>query len=139
MVEESKCEAAASTMHRINRAWLDGHIDNLAPMIHPEIVMVFPGFSGRIQGRDNFLAGFHDFCQNAKIHEFREDDFQVDVAGDMAVVTFRYEMVYERSSQRFRSTGRDLWVFQNQSGASIAVWRTMLDMEENAAEGTRHS
>jgi hypothetical protein len=49
------------------------------------------------------------------------------------VVTFRYEMVYERSGGRFRSTGRDLWVFQSQGRAWIAVWRTMLDMEETAA------
>ena len=100
-------------------------------MIHPDIVMIFPGFSGRIRGREAFLAGFLDFCQNAKIHEFREDDHQVDVAGDIAVVTFRWEMVYQRSGERFRSTGRDLWVFQNQSGAWIAVWRTMLDVQEN--------
>jgi len=133
MVEESKRESAAATMRRINRAWLDGQVEDLAPMIHSEIVMDFPRFSGRVQGREEFLAGFLDFCQNARIHEFREDDHQVDVAGDMAAVTFRYDMVYERSGGRFHSTGRDLWVFQNQGGAWIAVWRTMLDMEESAA------
>jgi hypothetical protein len=42
-------------------------------------------------------------------------------------------MVYERSGGRFRSTGRDLWGFQNQGSEWIAVWRTMLDIEENAA------
>jgi ketosteroid isomerase-like protein len=133
MVEESKRDSAAATMRRINRAWLAGQVEDLAPMVHPEIVLVFPGFAGRVQGREDFLAGFRDFCQNSRIHEFREHDHQVDVAGDMAVVTFRYEMVYERSGGRFRSTGRDLWVFQSQGIAWIAVWRTMLDMEENAA------
>jgi ketosteroid isomerase-like protein len=133
MVEESKRDAAAATMRRINRAWLDGQVNDLAPLVHPEIVMVFPGFSGQVQGRNEFIAGFSDFCQNAKIHEFREDDFRVDVAGDTAVISFRYEMVYTRSGGRFRSTGRDLWVFQSQGGAWIAVWRTMLDMEETAA------
>jgi ketosteroid isomerase-like protein len=133
MVKESKREDVAGTMRRINRAWLGGQPEDLAPMVHPEIIMVFPGFARRVQGRQDFLAGFSDFCQNAKIREFREDDYQVDVAGDMAVVTFRYEMVYERSGRRFRSTGRDLWVFQSQGRAWIAVWRTMLDMEETAA------
>jgi ketosteroid isomerase-like protein len=132
-VDESKRERAAATMRQINQAWVGSRVEDLAPMVHPEIVMVFPGFAGRIQGREDFLAGFKDFCKNARIHEFREQDHQVDVAGDMAVVTFRYDMVYERSGERFRSTGRDLWVFQNQRGAWIAVWRTMLDMEENPA------
>ena len=133
MVDESRREDSAAAMRRISRAWLDGRVEDLAPMVHSEIVMVFPGFSGRVQGREDFLAGFRDFWQNAKIQEFREHDDQVDVAGDTAVATFRYDMLYERSGKRYRSTGRDLWVFQKEGRAWIAVWRTMLDMEENAA------
>jgi len=133
MVDESNREAAGAAMSRINQAWLSGRVQDIAPMVHPEIVMVLPGFGGRGQGREDVLAGFRDFCQNARIQEFREHDRQVDVAGDTAVVTFRFEMVYERSGQRYRSTGRDLWVFQKQAGSWIAVWRTMLDVAESAA------
>jgi ketosteroid isomerase-like protein len=133
MADESKLESAAATMHRINQAWLDGRVEDLAPMVHPEIIMVFPGFAGRIQGQEEFLAGFRDFCSNARVHEFSEHDDQVDVAGDTAVVSFRYEMVYERSGGRYRSTGRDLWVFQQQGSGWKAVWRTMLDTEEKPA------
>jgi hypothetical protein len=120
-------------MRQINQAWLTGRVQDLAPMVHPEIVMVFPDFAGKIQGREDFLAGFRDFCQNATIEEYSELDQQVDVAGDSAVITFRFEMVYRRSGERHRSTGRDLWVFQNHDGAWIAVWRAMLEMTENAA------
>ena len=132
MADESKCDDVTAALRQINQAWIDGQIGDLAPMLHPEIVMVFPNFAGRIQGRDDFLAGFHDFRQNATLQEFREHDQKVDVAGDSAVVTFRYEMVYERSGNRYRSTGRDLWVFQKKDEAWIAVWRTMLDVEEHA-------
>jgi hypothetical protein len=133
MVDEFKREDAATVMRRINQAWLDGRVEDLAALVHPEMVMVFPDFTGRAQGRENFLAGFGDFLQSATIHEFREQDLQADVAGETAVVTFRYHMLYERSGQRYRSTGRDLWVFQAQGSAWIAVWRTMLDMREDAA------
>ena len=133
MADESRCDAVAATMRRINQAWLDGHVEHLAPIVHPEMVMAFPGFAGRMQGREAFLAGFRDFCQNAKVHSFREDDHQVDVAGSVAAVTFRYEMVYEREGKRFRSTGRDLWLFQSQNESWIAVWRTMLDVAESPA------
>ena len=135
MVNESERENAATAMRRINQAWLKGRVQDLAPLVHPEIVMVFPGFTGTVQGREEFLAGFSDFCLNAAIREFREHDYQVDVAGDTAVVTFRYEMVYERAGKAYRCTGRDLWVFQKQDDTWIGVWRAMLDMEENA-EGT---
>jgi ketosteroid isomerase-like protein len=133
MADEPEHDDAAAVMRRINRAWLDGNVEDLVPMVHPQIVMVFPNFGRRVQGREQFLAGFRDFCQNAIIHEFREHEHQVDVAGDTAVVSFRYEMVYERSGKRNRSTGRDLWVFHKQGPGWVAVWRTMLDLQENPA------
>ena len=133
VVDESRREDAATAMRQINQAWIDGRVEDLAPLVHPEIVMVFPNFAGRIQGREDFLAGFRDFCRNASVQEFREHDQRVDVAGDTAVVTFRYDMVYERSGERYSATGRDLWVFQKQGKSWIAIWRAMLDMEENPA------
>ncbi|SPE33014.1 conserved hypothetical protein [Candidatus Sulfopaludibacter sp. SbA3] len=132
MQTESTRENAAAALRQINQAWLDGRVQDMEPLLHPEIVMAIPGFTGSVQGREEFLAGFRDFRDNSTIHEYSQRDQQVDVAGDTAVITFRYEMVYERSGQRSRSTGRDLWVFQRQNGAWIAVWRAMLDMQESA-------
>ena len=57
MADESRCDAVAATMRRINQAWLDGHVEHLAPIVHPEMVMAFPGFAGRMQGREAFLGG----------------------------------------------------------------------------------
>lgn len=133
MVEESLIEQASATLREINQDWLAGRVDDLTPHLHPEIVMVFPGFAGKIQGREAFLGGFRDFCENAKVHEFHERDHHVDVAGRTAVVGFRYEMLYERSGKGYRATGGDLWVFQREGNAWIAVWRAMLDMEEHPA------
>ena len=132
-MDDSKCESASAAMRQINQAWLKGHVDDLAPMVHSEIVMVFPDFAGKIQGRENVLAGFDDFCDNARIQEYHEHHQQVDVAGDTAVITFRYEMVYQRSGERYRASGRDLWVFEQEDGAWIAVWRAMLEMKEDPA------
>ena len=44
----------------------------------------------------------------------------------------KYGVLYKRSDGRYRSTGRDLWIFQKDGEAWIAVWRTMLDVEEHA-------
>jgi uncharacterized protein (TIGR02246 family) len=120
-------------MQRINRAWLDRRPEDLAPLVHPNITLVFPGFSGRGEGREAIVAGFTDFCRNATVHEYREADHQVDVIDDTAVTTFTYEMVYERSGKRNRASGRDLWVFARQGSEWIAVWRTMLDLAEQPA------
>jgi hypothetical protein len=125
--------AATAEMRQINSAWLNGRLDDLEASIHPDIVMVLPGFSGRVQGRDALLAGFRDFCEHAAVHEFHDHDMQTDVAGRTAVVTYTYDMVYERSSARYRVTGRELWVFERHGDSCVAVWRTMLDLQENAA------
>jgi Domain of unknown function (DUF4440) len=134
MMETSGHPAASTVIRTINRVWLDGKVEALAPMVDPEIVMVFPGFAGRTQGREQFLAGFHDFCENAIVHEFHDHDYQNDLIGDTAVVTFRYHMLYERSGERYRATGRDLWVLRVKDNEWIAVWRTMLEMQEQTAE-----
>ncbi|MGH9158811.1 MAG: nuclear transport factor 2 family protein, partial [Vicinamibacteraceae bacterium] len=109
MVNDSLVERVTRAMQAINAAWLDGRVEALSPLVHPDIVMAVPGFAGRARGRETLLAGFRDFCTNATVHEFHEHDRQIDIAGNTAVVTFRYEMVYERSAERYRVTGRDLW------------------------------
>jgi ketosteroid isomerase-like protein len=133
MIDDTDRKDAAEAMSRINQVWLQGDIADLEPLIHPDIVMAFPGFAGSVRGRTELIAGFQDFRNSAVIADFRDDDRQVDVAGNTAVISSRYEMLYERSGERFRATGRDLWVFQKQSDAWIAVWRTMLDVDEQPA------
>ena len=133
-MQTSGHEAVKTVVQTINRVWLNGQVEALAPVVDPNIVMVFPGFTGQIQGRDQFLAGFRDFCENAKVQEFHDHDYQSDLVGDTAVVTFRYDMIYERSAERYRASGRDLWVFQRQDNGWIAVWRTMLEIQEQTAE-----
>ena len=133
MADDAAHRDLATTMEQFNRAWLGGRVEDLAPMVHPDVVMALPGFDGTIQGRDQFLAGFRDFCEHAAVQEFRQDPLQINAIDETAVVTFRYEMVYERSGQRYRSTGRDLWVFRQHGDRWIGVWRTMLDTDEHAA------
>lgn len=133
MTDESASRGVADAMRAINQAWLQGRVDDMTPALHPEIVMVVPGFSGQMRGRERFLAGFRDFIQSATIHEFHEHDQQIDIVGDTAVYTAPYEMVYTHSGQRYRASGRDFWIFRSEGGAWIAVWRTMMDVKESAA------
>jgi uncharacterized protein (TIGR02246 family) len=133
MQSQAARAAVSIAIQRINRAWLDGRPEELGPFLHPDMTFVFPGFAGRVEGREAIVAGFVDFCSNATIHEYHEAEKQVDVIGDTAVVSFTYEMVYERSGQRSRASGRDLWVFARQGEEWIATWRTMLDLAEQPA------
>ena len=133
MDTKERREAALQGLLRINRIWLDGQVEALAALVDANVVMVLPGFAGRVQGREEFLAGFRDFCANAQVHEFHDRGYETDVIGDTAVITFQYEMIYERAGERYRATGRDLWVFREVDGYWIAVWRAMLELHEQPA------
>ena len=119
-----------AALGRINEAWLKRTPDAINDIVDDEITMVFPGFSGRVTGRESFLAGFRDFCENARVHSHSESGYQIDLVGNTAVATFRFDMIYERDGARYRSTGRDFWVFEDQAKGWVAVWRTMLDTTE---------
>jgi len=132
-MHDSGVERVRRAMSRINESWLAKRVEDLGPLLDEHIVMILPGFAGRVQGRDTLLAGFRDFCDNAQVHEYTEDDTQIDVAGGTGVVTFRYQMVYERGGRKYRATGRDLWVFARRATEWIAVWRAMLEASETDA------
>ena len=133
MSDDPRRSEVADTMRRVNEAWLGGRLDDLSALLHPDIVMVFPDFVGRAQGRDTFLGGFEDFCSSARILDFRDSEIDIDLAGHTAVVTFLYEMLYQRLGVRYRVTGRDMWIFEKRGLDWLAVWRTMLDTEETTA------
>ena len=130
---EKASEQVVGMMRSINRAWLDKRPEDLAPLFHADITFVFPGCSGRLQGRQAVVASFVDFCRDATVHEYREGDYQVDLIGHTAVVSYVYQMVYERSGQRDRATGRDMWLFAREDAGWLAIWRTMLDTAEQPA------
>lgn len=130
MGTESSAREVTQTLQRLNQAWLDGRPEDIGPLLHPDVVVVFPGFSGQTEGRVAVVAGFVDFCAEAKVHEYVEADHRVNVIGDTAVASFSFSMVYERSGERYRSTGRDFWVFARQNDDWLAIWRTMLDLSE---------
>lgn len=45
-------------------------------------------------------------------------------------------MSYERSGKRYISTGRDLYVFRCLEHRWLAVWRTILDVDEHVRHNT---
>lgn len=125
---------ASDLLRRINRAWLEGRPRDLLPLLHPEIVLAIPGSTSRVQGREALVEGIVDFCENARVHAFEEHEHQVDVVGQTAVASYSFTMVYEREGHRYRSTGRDLWVFTREGTEWLAIWRTMLDVTDEPAQ-----
>jgi hypothetical protein len=122
-------EEVSRTLSGINEAWLEGKPLDLETLFDPNVVMLLPGGT-RVKGRTLLVQSFVDMCENARVHGFEESDRQVDVFGETAVASFAFTMVYEREGEKYRSTGRDLWVFSLGRDGWKAVFRTMLDVAE---------
>ena len=135
--EEESSDTAPSRkfgkqLRRLIDSWRSGHVADMVPFLHEDIVMKYPGFAGPLNGTRELIAGFEEFCKNARVLEYIESDEQIDIIGNAAVVTFRFEMLYERPSYRERSRGRDLWVFERGTSGWVAVWRTGSNSARNA-------
>jgi ketosteroid isomerase-like protein len=122
-------EEVSRTLSSINQAWLEGRPRDLEPLLAPNVVTLLPGGS-RVEGREALVQSFVDMCENARVHGFEESDRQVDVFGETAVASFAFVLVYERNGEKYRSTGRDIWVFSRGDGGWQAIYRTMLDLAE---------
>jgi len=118
-----------SVLASINAAWREGHPSSMLEFLHPEIVMVPPGFKGTVRGRDILISSFEEFAKNAKVLDYEESDERIDVIGECAIASFHFRMLYERAAYREDCSGRDLWVFARQNGRWIAVWRAMLELQ----------
>lgn len=119
-------------LRRINKAWISGEPENMRPLLDEKIVFVFPGFAGRTEGQDAFIAGYSDFCEHAIMISFQENDLRIEMSDTTAVADYGFEMTYDRNGKRYLSKGRDLWVFTRRQHEWLALWRTILDIEEEA-------
>jgi hypothetical protein len=121
---------AWEVVRQIFLAWREGRPADMRPLLHDDMVMVFPGNAERAEGAEAVLEGFIAFCAQAIAERVEARDRQLDVVGQTAVASYAYAMTYARGSRRFRAMGRDQWVLQKQRGSWLAVWRTMLELEE---------
>ena len=66
MTDEDVREAVATAMREMNRAWLEGNAQDMERLVHPDVVMILPGFAGRVAGREAFVNGFRDSSSSAR-------------------------------------------------------------------------
>ncbi len=128
----SSRETIAKVLRSINDCWLEGRPQDLSEFLHDNMVMVFPNFGGRAEGKHTVIAGYRDFCTNARVRNYDHKDLQIDVYGSTAVVSYSFAMTYEREGHAHSSAGYDLFVLANQAERWLAVWRTMTSVTDES-------
>jgi ketosteroid isomerase-like protein len=116
---------AVEVVGAINAAWRTGQTDDLATHFAPDMVIVGPGYVPLARGAAACVASYRDFLQASVVHDFRQSNLSAHVTGDVAVVTYGWEMDYEQGGQRSREVGTDLFVLRQEGGRWQAVWRAV--------------
>ncbi len=122
--------AIQRVVDRIQRAWREGPLEDMAGVLDPDITFVFPGFSMRLTGRDALLESYREFLAAARLRAYREDRRHVIGGERAALVEIAFEMTYERAGRAWRATGVELWGLERRADGWIAFWRTMQELNE---------
>lgn len=109
---KERSEEVIAIIRAMNRCWTEGwHEERFRSYIHPGAVAIVPTISGRLEGRDAYVAGWRAFCEAAVIHEWRETDPKVQIyaGGKCAVVTYLFSITFVVGDQKQTLKGRDMF------------------------------
>ncbi|MBI4082122.1 MAG: nuclear transport factor 2 family protein [Candidatus Lambdaproteobacteria bacterium] len=115
-----------NVLWRLNAAWREGRPEAMTPLLHPDVVIVPPGFTMTVRGREACVASYREFATRAKVHEVRVREPRIEVFGATAIATTGFELAFELEGQRYREAGHDVWVFAREGGAWLGIWRTLV-------------
>ncbi len=113
-------------LKEINETWVKGDPKRLADFFHENMVIVHPDFTTRGEGREVCVQSYLEFCNNAKVLDFKEMNHAVDRYGDTVVATYRFEITYEMNGETYDETGWDLFVLVRREGRWLVAWRTLI-------------
>ncbi len=125
-------------VRELNRAWVEGRPEDLEEWFHEDMVIVAPDLRTRLDGREACVQSYVEFLDRGSVRGFEEIEPRVDVYGDTAVVTYRFDVTYEMGGETIRDRGGDVFVFQATPGGWKAVWRTML-LDPSVQGGERNA
>lgn len=109
------------TLRDLNDTWTKGNPEDLANYFHADMVAITPTDRKRREGRAACVADWVEFTKAAKIHRWKETDPKIQIYGNAAVVTYHFEIAFDKGGQTISFGGRDLYVFVHEGGRWLAV------------------
>jgi len=124
-------EAVRRTFSQLSAAWQARRYNELATLLADDMVFALPGFGSRLVGAPAIVASYREFMERVTLTAYREESPQIDVWGDTAVVSYRWEMAWLAGEVANAESGHDVFVFRRTPNGDaettpwLAVWRTM--------------
>ena len=114
--EDPKKREVWQFVRAMNDAWSKEKGERLTEYFHPRMVAITPMSRHRIKGADNCVEGWQGFARSTTIHSWREEEPEIELFGDTAVVTYYYAMDVTMGSNRLSLSGRDMLTLQKEEG-----------------------
>jgi hypothetical protein len=123
-------DAIRAVIERMNRAWLEGTIEDLPAALdecfHPAMKIRGGDLQVHGAGKDACIQSYLDFLDDAVIHRCVIEPAEIDVAGDTAMAIYGWEMTYETEGQTYTESGSDILALGRFDGRWLITWRAML-------------
>lgn len=127
MVVKSEGEALWDRVVAANAAWMHGEPEKVADLFAEDVAMIAPHMQ-RIDGRAAMVKSFVDYVKQVRTLHFRPLEYSVDVRGDIAVLTYTFDVRYQVEEMTYEDRGQEVLVFARRDGRFEAVWRTQVTL-----------
>jgi len=99
----------------MNDAWTTEKGERLREYFHPRMVAITPVDRLRRKGSAKCIEGWQGFAQATTIHSWREEDPDIEIFGETAIVTYYYNMEVTMGPNRLNLSGRDMLTVRKES------------------------
>ena len=111
----------------INQTFKEGTgFERIGPYLHDHMVLCLPGLARRVEGKVACLRSYEDACSAMVFHRLDGSDERIDVWGKTAVVTYRYDCVWDFQGKTLTDEGHEILVFVREGEDWRIVWRTLI-------------
>ncbi len=126
-------DAIPQLMEHFNDGWTRGRIDDITPLLHPDVIFVAPDGETEIAGRDACLQTIKDYVSAAQTRAFEVRRRSIRTWGRTGVVIMDYTIEYTLNGESHKEQGREHWALQQTDGAWQIVWRAMVQNQSGDA------
>jgi ketosteroid isomerase-like protein len=123
--QEADKKTIQEVLRKLIDCWHQKQYDRMGAYIADEVIIVPPGSSERVRGREAYIQSYRDYDTAAHTTEFLPGEPQIDLFGDVAVVLFPFFIAYELNGISHREHGKEALLFKRAADSWQILWRTM--------------
>lgn len=95
----------------INHEFAENRVESLIPYVASDVTVFSPAGGGREEGSSRMIEGLRRAASAKTTHRWEERDFEVQVYGEVGIVTFLYDHDATREGKRASRSYRATYVF----------------------------